>query len=58
MDNEKQKVKVKEVIELGKKAIIDIGTSSKMIKYSEIQGDSFGNKCGFYYKNIEIEDSM
>jgi len=27
---------VKQTIELGKKAIIDISTSSKMVKYSEI----------------------
>lgn len=39
MDNEKGKITPNTVIQLGKKAIIDINTGTKIVKYSQIEAD-------------------
>ncbi len=56
MDNEKGKVNPDVSITLGTKAIVDLNTNQKIIKYSQILADDFNNTCAFHYKNIEVEN--
>ncbi len=58
MDNDKAKVNPDVTIQLGKKAIVDLQTGTKIIKYSQIEADKFNNTCSFYYKDINVADEM
>ena len=58
MDNDKQLIQQAIPISLGKKAIIDLNTNKKIIKYSSILADQFQNTCSFYYKNIDISSKF
>ena len=58
MDNTKQTVQSNLPIELGSKAVINLASNAKMLKYSSILGDQFGNTCSFYYKEVQVEDKL